>query len=289
MGATDFQKLLFLYSKEFESPGTYDFVPYKRGCFSFTSYADKRKLIDKGFLLDDDKTWKLTKEGEQVACQNRGPRIVLESFRRRYGSKRGNTLIGEIYRRYPYFAVKSEIVDDVLEDEADRARVEEARPAVQGPGLLTIGYEGKSLESYLNLLLQAGVTVLCDVRRNALSRKYGFSKKTLGNACRNLGIRYNHLPELGIASARRQQLNTQADYDRLFDAYEEDTLQHQTGATEKIRQWITKENERVALTCYELHPHQCHRQRVAWAVEKKLGRKHNTEHLLGGAWRASGS
>jgi len=71
------------------------------------------------------------------------------------------------------------------------------------------------------------VTILCDVRRNALSRKYGFSKKTLGNACQNLGIRYEHLPELGIASARRKELHTQADYDRLFSAYEEDTLKHQ--------------------------------------------------------------
>lgn len=279
IGAIDFQKLLFLYSKEFENPGTYDFVPYRRGCFSFTSYADKRKLIDKGFLLDDDKTWKLTKEGEQVARQNQRPRVNLDSFRKQYGAKRGNALIGEVYRRYPYFAIKSEIVDEVLKDEADRERIEDARPAVRRPGLLTIGYEGKSLESYLNLLLKAGVTVLCDVRRNALSRKYGFSKKTLGNACQNVGIRYEHLPELGIAFARRQELNTQADYNRLFAAYEVDPLQHQTGAKEKILHWITKGNERVALTCYELMPRQCHRQRVAWAVETNLGKEHNTEHL----------
>lgn len=279
VGATDFQKLLFLYAKEFENPGTYDFVPYKRGCFSFTSYADKRKLIDKGFLLDDDKTWKLTREGEQVASQNQRARPTLESFRRRYGSMRGNALIGEVYRRYPYFAIKSEIVDDVVKDEVGRERIENARPAVQRPGLLTIGYEAKSLEAYLNLLLQAGVTVLCDVRRNALSRKYGFSKKTLSKACQNVGIRYEHLRELGIASAKRQNLNTQADYDRLFAAYEVDTLQHQTEATEQIHRWITKGKERVALTCYELEPRQCHRQRVAWAVEKNLGKEHNTEHL----------
>ena len=42
-GMLDFQKLLFLYCQE---PSTgeapYDFVPYKFGAFSFTSYADRR-------------------------------------------------------------------------------------------------------------------------------------------------------------------------------------------------------------------------------------------------------
>ena len=33
----DFQKLLFLYCQEPGSKGTYEFVPYKFGAFSFTS------------------------------------------------------------------------------------------------------------------------------------------------------------------------------------------------------------------------------------------------------------
>lgn len=90
IGAIDFQKLLFLYSKEFENPGTYDFVPYKRGCFSFTSYADKRKLIDKGFLLDDDKTWKLTEEGENEKAE------VLRFLGVALGVGSGNVICGLI-------------------------------------------------------------------------------------------------------------------------------------------------------------------------------------------------
>jgi len=35
---TDFQKLLFLYSAEWEQKQSYEFVPYKFGCFSFTCY-----------------------------------------------------------------------------------------------------------------------------------------------------------------------------------------------------------------------------------------------------------
>jgi uncharacterized protein (DUF488 family) len=134
--------------------------------------------------------------------------------------------------------------------------------------LLTIGYEGKSLENYLNLLLRASVTVLCDVRRNPLSRKYGFAKSTLRQACDGVGIRYEHLPELGIDSAERRELNTQADYDALFAVYERESLPHQAAALAKIRGWIKADGERVALTCYEAEPCQCHRHCVAEALER---------------------
>jgi hypothetical protein len=42
VGFVDFQKLLFLYCEEPTSGRPYDFVPYKFGPFSFTSYADRR-------------------------------------------------------------------------------------------------------------------------------------------------------------------------------------------------------------------------------------------------------
>jgi len=42
VGNLDFQKLLFLYCQEPDSGSPYEFVPYKFGAFSFTSYADRR-------------------------------------------------------------------------------------------------------------------------------------------------------------------------------------------------------------------------------------------------------
>ena len=35
---TDFQKLLFLYTREQSEP-SYEFVPYRFGCFSFSSFV----------------------------------------------------------------------------------------------------------------------------------------------------------------------------------------------------------------------------------------------------------
>jgi len=63
----DFQKLLFLYCQEMESAPVYEFVPYKFGAFSFTSYADRRKLIEGGLLASDEHNWELSPEGRKAA------------------------------------------------------------------------------------------------------------------------------------------------------------------------------------------------------------------------------
>ena len=203
----------------------------------------------------------------------------MARFAKQYKHLRGNALVADVYQRYPYFATRSEIVEKVLPKREDRARVEDARPARIPPGLVTLGYEGKTLEAYLNQLLQDGVTLLCDVRRNPLSRKYGFSRSTLSHACEGVGIRYEHLPELGIASEKRRDLETQTDYDKLFAAYERQTLPRQTKTLIKIASWIKEEGQRVALTCFELLPHQCHRHCVADALEKTFGPKLAAHHI----------
>jgi hypothetical protein len=53
--ATDFQKLLFLYVNEVEAEPSFEFVPYRFGCFSFGSYAEKRRLIGPG-------CWRMTRK-----------------------------------------------------------------------------------------------------------------------------------------------------------------------------------------------------------------------------------
>jgi hypothetical protein len=267
---TDFQKLLFFYTRECEITPSYDFVPYKFGAFSFTSYADKRRLTEVGLLVPNDQQWELTDSGRQTARHEAVEPLVAAGFCRRRANLRGNALIAEQYRQHPYYATRSEIVESVLPDAESRGRVAEARPAKAKPGLATIGYEGKSLEHYLNQLLLAGVTLLCDVRRNPLSRKYGFSKNTLKKACDGVGIRYEHMPELGIDSEERRDLKAQADYDALFAMYERKNLPLQQEALAKIRGWV-KTGWKVALTCYELSPQQCHRHCVAKALAQGAG------------------
>jgi len=276
---TDFQKLLMLYTLEYETEPSYDFVPYRFGGFSYSSYADKRRLIEHGLLEEDEHHWVLSERGKQIVQleRNLAPKTAL--FAQNYAGQRGDALIAKVYRRYPYYATRSEIVDRVLSDAETRALVVAARPPQQEPGLLTIGYEGKSLERYLNQLLKASVSLLCDVRRNPLSRKYGFSKGTLSNACEGVGIRYEHLPELGIASEQRRGLDTQADFDALFADYNRESLPLQGTALAKICRWIEHDGYRVALTCFEEQPCQCHRHCVADALKNLRGAWLSPTHL----------
>ena len=279
VAALDFQKLLFLYCCEVETTPSYEFVPYRFGGFSFTSYADKRRLIEQDLLVDDEKYWKLTLAGRRVATIAPIARMRMDQFSKVHAKLRGDALVAEAYRRHPFHAVRSEMAGRVLSGETSAlAAIQAARPPAGAPGICTIGYEGSSLEGYLNQLLKAGVTLLCDVRRNPLSRKYGFSKSTLSKACEGVGLRYEHLPELGIASDERQELKNQADYDALFAAYRRETLPRQTENLKKIGAWV-QTGQRVALTCFEKLPEQCHRHCVAELLARTFGQKFNPQHL----------
>ena len=275
----DFQKLLFLYCQEAEETPTYEFVPYRFGGFSFTSYADKRRLIERDLLGNQEQAWILTESGKAAAVVSAPVRLSMNRFAARHVGLHGDALVAEAYRRHPYYAIRSEMADRVLARDAETlATIAKAQPAAGRAGLCTIGYEGRSLEGYLNLLIRCGVTLLCDVRRNALSRKYGFSKSTLAKGCEGVGIRYEHLPELGIASEDRRGLKTQADYDALFTDYKCRSLPRLQDALATIRSWV-KKGERVALTCFERRPEQCHRQCVAEVLERSFGRTFTPLHL----------
>ena len=273
----DFQKLLLLYTMEVEEDPSYRFVPYQYGCFSYTSYADRRKLVSCGYLDQDDKAWRLTKAGKAEALQNPAMTDDMVEFSRQL-RLRGKNLIAETYRRYPYYATRSEIIDTLNLNAQERNRIEACRPPRKEAGLLTVGYEGRTLEDYINVLFSAGVTVLCDVRRNPLSRKYGFSKGVLSRTCEGFDIRYEHVPELGISSKRRKNLKTKADYRSLFKAYVRDTISIHENILQEIRSWILK-GERVALTCFEHEPKMCHRHCVADALTRLGESPSCVEHL----------
>jgi uncharacterized protein (DUF488 family) len=97
-------------------------------------------------------------------------------------------------------------------------------------------------------------------------------------ACEGVEMRYEHLPELGIASEVRRGLNSQAAYDSLFITYRRETLPSQQKALAQIREWVDH-GERVALTCFEAQPQQCHRHCVADALQEQFGEALAPTHL----------
>ena len=259
--ATDFQKYLFLYTTLCEQNKSYEFVPYKFGCFSFQASVDKRKLAEKGYLADTD-GWHLAQNdtGDSFNLK-KGELEKIKSFVDKFSSLRGKQLIRYVYTEYPYFAINSQIAEATLTaDEFDL--VKQARPKKRRTAVLaTIGYEGGSIENYLNRLIKNDIRLLVDVRKNPISRKYGFSKNTLAKLAASVGVNYIHLPQLGIESSDRKNLNTQSDYDRIFKIYERTVLKEQGVALTELMA-LRKSHRRIALTCFEREHTQCHRSRV---------------------------
>jgi Protein of unknown function, DUF488 len=271
--STDFQKYLFLFTREFEQEPSFEFVPYRFGSFSFQSYADKRRLVEIGALADAE-DWQLQ---QGFSTEGLFDEAAFSRCYAKYSHLHGTKLLQDVYRRYPYYAIKSERAAKIMNDQ-EMSAITAARPVAAAACFLTIGYEGSSLEGYLNRLIKNNVKTLVDVRRNPLSRKYGFSKKTLSDTVRKLGIGYVHIPELGVASERRQELNTQADYDRLFNSYERQELKQNGKSLQDLFNIFLKD-KRVAITCFEANVCMCHRGRVAKAMSAFPDWKYDIQHI----------
>jgi uncharacterized protein (DUF488 family) len=153
------------------------------------------------------------------------------------------------YLNYPFYAINSEAAENLL-SETELASVEAAKPRQSKTVLFAIGYEGISLEEYLIRLLKNNIKVLADVRNNPLSMRFGFSKSQLNKYCTSLGIQYIHFTELGIPSEYRQELNTQTDYEKLFESYRLKYLPKTTQSQIEVLN-LLKQDKRIALTCFE--------------------------------------
>ena len=271
-----FQKLLFLFTRYQEKP-SFDFVPYKQGCFSFQSYADMRTMMKYGMVSEGKDQWIKTDKTHYTSTLNAKDKQTLLYIKNQFGKATSDDLIGYTYKKYPYYALKSTISHKFL-NKNELEKVRNTIPENNETILYTIGYEGVSLETYLNKLILNDVKVLCDVRKNSLSMKYGFSKSQLQNACERLDIKYIHIPDLGIDSDKRQSLNSQKDYDQLFKQYEKTTLISEKKAINSVLD-LLKKNYRIALTCFEAHQCQCHRGTLAKAITQLPEWKYELKHL----------
>jgi uncharacterized protein (DUF488 family) len=276
LGGVDFQKYLFLFTEICQKEKSYEFVPYKFGCFSFQSYADRRRLIEFGALKLED-GWHLANSEDFISQLDDGEKNKLLLFCKKFRSKQGEELVREVYKRFPYYAINSEIAHKLMTT-AEMQIINERRPKSEEPGFFTIGYEGHSFENYLNRLIENDIKTLVDVRSNPVSRKYGFSGKTLSKTLNMLGIEYIHMPELGIVSDKRKKLNTFDDYNILFKEYDSTVLKSNQDSLLKLFGLVSRK-KRIAITCFEHDSKMCHRGRVAKAMEKLKGWDLQTQHI----------
>ena len=243
---TNLQKLVFLYSMR-ENTNFYEFIPYKYGPYSFQLREDVDVLRNNGFLIRGAL-------GIAASKEYRGE----TSFS--IAAERGDALIRKAYREYPYYAINSEIINRIFPDDAimrEKIECEKGLYKQTEQVLFTIGYEGISFEAFMNILVKNDVRLLCDVRKNPFSRKFGFTKDRLEQVTKVIGIKYIHIPSLGIESAKRKSLNSQDDYLALFNEYKQDLPNRKYHLDYLYR--LLSSNVRIALMCFEHNPEMCHR------------------------------
>ena len=266
----DLQKYLFLFNASSNKP-FFDFIPYKYGCYSFQSDQDLSTLSKYNLVEESEKSWRLKDKTNFLNSLSTKDKISLTAFYQKFNYLTGNKLIKYVYEHYPYYAINSTIAEEILDGEKYRT-VLESKPDKNGYAIFSIGYEGKSVEHFTNELIKEDVKALCDIRKNAFSMKYGFSKKQLKFIVENVGIKYVHLPELGIVSGKRKQLNSKEDYEILFKDYEENILPENKDTLEELYK-IFLQNKRIALMCFEADHNYCHRSRTFDALASLAGRQ----------------
>jgi uncharacterized protein (DUF488 family) len=270
------QKLLFLFSREQTQP-VYEFVPYRFGCYSFSVNADLNAMQRQSLIEESNTSISKLDKRNYVAMLTPADKQILLQLRSRFGTFTVKALMKYVYRSYGYYATRSEKAKELLSRDEYRA-VRDALPWCNKHVLFTIGYEGISLEAYLNKLLRNDIRVLCDVRKNPISMKFGFSKESLERYCRTLDIHYVHLPLLGIASDLRKHLSTQSDYDKLFEIYRTTTLRSTSDEQQKVIN-LLHQHKRVALTCFEAELCRCHRKPLADAIFTNAGSGFELLHI----------
>jgi uncharacterized protein (DUF488 family) len=234
-------------------------------------------LVKYGYLTEEDK-WKTTSKAKGIEAQLKlEDKKLLIELKKNYKSKLGKELVKEVYLLAPYYAINSEIAQDLL-TKSEYQMIERIRPSTNNAAFFTIGYEGISLEEYLNKLIREDVKVLVDVRKNALSQKFGFSKTQLSSSCFKVGVKYIHIPDLGIPSESRQNLGEQKDYEELFAYYEQSILPKQNSNLCHLHD-LMNQYSRIAITCFEACEEQCHRGRVAKAIQHLPGWHFPIRHI----------
>lgn len=158
-------------------------------------------------------------------------------------------------------------IDDLVHD-AERNQLPGEATAMTH-GIVSVGYEGRTIDDFVTELVRAGVQTVADVRLNAISRKAGFSKTRLREALAAAGIDYRHMRSLGNTKENRLPFwegrveeGRQVFRERLQSPEAESSLNELSAL---VRDQV------VAVLCFETDVEKCHRKviidEVAGATE----------------------
>lgn len=148
--------------------------------------------------------------------------------------------------------------------------------------VFTIGYEGLDIDAFMSLLTEHSIDTIVDVRELPLSRKPGFSKKSLANALNLSGREYAHMVDLGCPKPVRDRYREDRNWKRYTEGFMK-YLKTQDDAIAELSTLVASAN--CALLCYEADSNFCHRSMVANAVKDHCGAR--VTHIKASAKTAS--
>jgi uncharacterized protein (DUF488 family) len=140
----------------------------------------------------------------------------------------------------------------------------------------TAGYQGHSIETFLDLLGAHGIKHLIDVRQLPFSRKPDFSKKRLTAHLAQAGIGYTHLVALGTPKELRDEVRRDRDFPAFFAAMEAIVAAQPDALRAALD--LARAQPSVLL-CFEANHAECHRLVVAHALERLAGAAGAAIHL----------
>jgi len=236
----------------------YDFVPHADGPRSFSLDREVEALERDGHVAADADALALTPSG-RAECATIDPThaFALRGAWHRYEFAYAAALAARIAREFPWYA-----------NDASTTRV----PAP--PAIYTVGYRELSIDAFLDGLLRRGVGRIVDVRANPASRRLGFHKSTLRRLAGDVGIAYEHFPQLGIAKELRADAASSDDFNRLFEDY---AVRVRTRDDDLAAVLALLTERASVLVCAEPLAKDCHRSRLASALAERCAL--TVEHL----------
>jgi uncharacterized protein (DUF488 family) len=142
--------------------------------------------------------------------------------------------------------------------------------------LFTIGYQGHTNETFLDVLMAHGIAHVIDVRQLPFSRKPDFNKKRLTAHLAAVDIAYTHLAQLGTPKALRDEVRHTHDYAAFFEAMDA-LVVAQPEAVQTALDIARVQSS--ALLCFEANPAECHRLSVARVIEQLASERCVVVHL----------
>jgi hypothetical protein len=254
--------LLLALLTDREHAPSYRFIPTKEGPFSIDALHDFRAF---------EKAKQITFDGTTITAGAKveGDEEIeeVEATLNTYNKLSDTALLDRALALRPYWGIRTGRDDESIS--AIRTQIANSATA-----LYTLGYEGLSIDTFVNLLLSRNIARVIDVREYPFSRRSEYTAKNLGEALGFAGIVYTGMPEVGIPTKARKAILADKSKEELLIYYEEEILPTIDEEANRVAQMVHQGS--VALICHEEDPRECHRSRFSARVV-------SLDHTLGSA------